>query len=218
VRKKRTTLSLPPDLIDRAREAGLTNISEFCTRALEAYLDGLQDAKLVSEKLRVETQALRKGELTDGEVNQIIKNHLNTHRDEILKHFAQHGSFGRKVVDQIRVSILLDTGVEVPPAQIRSALDELRDDAWKTGDLHTVHARLQFDREFRLYGQKIYEYITTDEGRLAEAMHVKAEQDPGLTSLWASGIVEHFAEHGITIHTPTVYRVWQNRENSRIYR
>lgn len=207
MRKKRTTLSLPPDLIDRAREAGLSNISEFCTRALEAYLDGLQDAELVSKKLLEEDQVPKNGEPTDEEILQIIKNHLNTHRDEILKHLAQHGSFGRKVVDQIRVSILLDTGVEVPPAQIRSALDELRDDAWKTGDLHLVHAQLQFDREFRLYGAKIYEYITKDEGRLAEAMHIKAEQDPGLTSLWASAITEHFAKHGITIHAPTVIRV-----------
>lgn len=34
-----------------------------------------------------------------------------------------------------------------------------------------------------------------------------AEQDPGLVSLWATGVVNHFAELGITIHTPTVYRV-----------
>ena len=93
------------------------------------------------------------------------------------------------------------------PAQIRPILDEVRDEAWKTGDLHLARMRLQFDREFSRYGAKIYNYIVTDEDRLTEAIRVKGEQDPGLVSLWATGVVNHFAELGITIHTPTVYRV-----------
>ena len=203
--RKRTTLSLPPGLLEQARNAGLTNISEFCTRVLEAYLDGVQDTDAIASKLIEEDHM--KTQLTETEINQIIRDHIESHRDEILRHLAQHGSFGRKCIDRIRVGILLDTGQEVSPAQIRSVLDEVRDEAWKTGDLHLARMRLQFDREFSLYGAKIYNYIVTDEDRLAEAAHVKAEQDPGLTFLWASGIIEHFAEHGITVHSPTVIRV-----------
>lgn len=203
--RKRTTLSLPPGLLEQARNAGLTNISEFCTRVLEAYLDGVQDTDAIASKLIEEDHM--KTQLTETEINQIIRDHIESHRDEILRHLAQHGSFGRKCIDRIRVGILLDTGQEVSPAQIRPILDEVRDEAWKTGDLHLARMRLQFDREFSLYGAKIYNYIVTDEDRLAEAAHVKAEQDPGLVSLWATGVVNHFAELGITIHNPTVYRV-----------
>jgi len=203
--RKRTTLSLPPGLVDQARDAGLSNISEFCTQVLEAYLSGLHDVNSVVSRLVEEDRM--ENQLTEVEINKIIRDHIESHKDEILRHLVQHGSFGRRCIDQIRVSILLDTGQEVSPAQIRSVLDEVRDEAWKTGDLHLARARLQFDREFSRYGAKIYNYIVTDEDRLTEAIRVKGEQDPGLLSLWAGGIVDYFAELGITIHAPTVIRV-----------
>lgn len=205
MRKQRTTLSLPPDLIDRARTAGLTNISEFCSRALEAYLEGVDKAEAAATKLLEEDRYQE--ELTNEEIDRVLEEHLAKHRDQILSRLVKYGSLGRKCIEKIRVRILLDTGREIPPTRIKAALVKLRDSAWETGDLHVAHVKLQYDREYSLYGAKICDYLVTSEDRLSEAIRVKAEHDPGLTYLWASEIVEHFASLGITIHNPTVYRV-----------
>lgn len=200
MRKQRTTLSLPPDLIDRARTAGLTNISEFCSRALEAYLEGVEKAEAAATKLLEEDRYQE-------ELDRVLEEHIAKHRDQILSRLVKYGSLGRKCIEKIRVRILLDTGREIPPARIKAALVKLRDSAWANGDLHVAHVKLQYDQEYSLYGAKICDYLVTSEDRLSEAIRVKAEHDPGLTYLWASEIVEHFASLGITIHNPTVYRV-----------
>ena len=200
MRKQRTTLSLPPDLIDRARTAGLTNISEFCSRALEAYLEGVEKAEAAATKLLEEDRYQE-------ELDRVLEEHIAKHRDQILSRLVKYGSLGRKCIEKIRVRILLDTGREIPPARVKAALVKLRDSAWANGDLHVAHVKLQYDQEYSLHGAKICAYLVTSEDRLSEAIRVKAEHDPGLTYLWASEIVEYFASLGITIHNPTVYRV-----------
>ncbi|MGE4375078.1 MAG: type II toxin-antitoxin system CcdA family antitoxin [Methanoculleus sp.] len=205
VRKVRTTLTVPAGLIDRAREAGLSNISQFCAQALQAYLDGVRDAKEVAARLHEESSAL--AELSDEEISQAIDEYVSDHREQILKHLVQHGTVGRKAFEQIRSEILLNTGKSVPPAAIRSALVDLRTSAWESGDLHAIKASLLFDREYKRYASKIRDYIESSYSRRAMAVRVKEENDPGLTSIWASEIVDYFADRGITIHTPTVVRV-----------
>lgn len=204
-RKVRTTLSLPAGLVDRAREVGLNNISQFCAQVLEAYLDGLQDGKDVAAKLLEERSAL--SEPVDEEIPRIIEEYISDHREQILKHLVQHGTVGRKALERIRSEILLDTGKSIPPIMIRSALADLRTAAWESGDLHAIKASLLFDREYKRHASKIRDYIESSFSRRSMAAHVMRENDPGLTSLWASEIVDHFADRGITIHSPTVIRV-----------
>jgi len=212
--RKRTTISLPPDLIDLANRNGI-NISRFCARALDAFFSGAPDTVAAATRVREEFQRQaeidrdrrRQQVVADQEINRILMDYIGRNRDQILRHLARYGSIGRKAIERFRAEIYRDSGWDVPPGRIRTALAEFHRQAQESGDLMVAIVQLSYDREYRQHGQSILDYITNNPGQLAQAKHVKAEQDEGLTSIWAHGIIEYFADRGIVIHTPTVYRV-----------
>jgi len=214
VARKRTTISLPPDLIDLAKHNGI-NISQFCTRVLEEFLSGTPDTVSVAARLRDEYQ--RQAEIDrdrrrqrvadDQEINRILVEYTTQNRDQILRHLARYGSIGRKAIERFRAEIYRDSGWDVPPARIRAALAGFQRQVRESGDLQVAIVRYRYDREYKQYAKTIFNYITTSPDRLAQAQQVMAEQDEGLTTIWAHGVIEYFAEHGITVHSPTVIRV-----------
>lgn len=216
---RRTTLTLPPDLLERAKQNGISNISQFCARALEAYLDGARDlttvttrllqedlhraeARIVQEHLQVEQT------LAEQEIERILADHVDRNRNQILRHLARYGNVGRKATERIRAEIFHDSGKEIAPARIRTALAEFKRQAWESGDIHAARARLQYEVEYQRHAETVYTHIVTSRVRLARAMQVREEQDEGLTFEWASEIAAELEEaNAITIHTPTIVRV-----------
>jgi len=219
VATQRTTLTLPPDLLRRAKQNGITNISQFCARALEAYLDGARDLTTVTTRLLQED--LNRAEagivaqhldveqtLAEQEIERILADHVDRNRNQILRHLARYGNVGRKATERIRADIFQETGTEIPPARIRAALAEFKRWAWESGEIHSARARLQYDLEYQRHAETVYKHLVTSRVRLARAMHVREEQDEGLTFEWAREIAAELEEtRGTVLHTPTIVRV-----------